>query len=168
MKCLRSRIPQAYVTIRFMDLSENRGIFTFLSVPRVQVLLKPADHSQEAFPVDSAGALLINPSCRDETFACIFFTYVMQTKILKYTVINNWISWDSYIVSEWERNNPEPLPKPLSPLKPLIVFSKRKCCFHLLPNHFLQLFVQTASQHGRNPIRQCEGVLLCFQPEWNQ
>lgn len=64
---------------------KSKDVFTFPSIPRAQVLLKPVDHSHETFPLDSAGALLINPLCR---FACVFLTYIMQAKILKYTEIN--------------------------------------------------------------------------------
>lgn len=64
---------------------KSKDVFTFPSIPRAQVLLKPVDYSHETFPLDSAGALLINPLCR---FACIFLTYIMQAKILKYTEIN--------------------------------------------------------------------------------
>lgn len=50
---------------------KSKDVFTFLSIPRVQVLLKPVDYSHETLPLHSAGALLVNPLCR---FACIFFT----------------------------------------------------------------------------------------------
>lgn len=56
------------------NYQKSQGDFTFPSIPRVQVLLKPIGCSCETFLWDSTEALLINPLCR---FACVFFTYII-------------------------------------------------------------------------------------------